>query len=227
MSDREHLIKVIRDKAAISQSVYDRTLAVFSSMKEILQEYSVEANELLEGSDRKIRFVYQDRGKFEAQVQVASDVLFFSMHTNTFLFCRDNEIWNSDYVKENNSNAYVGIISIYDFLADSLKYNRNDDEGYLVARIFVNREGKYMVEGKGQAGMPHNHFGDSTIDDNVLTDIFEKALEYAVGKFDLLVPPYDLAKRVSLEQINTKIEHSKLRTGKRLGYSFELDEDDQ
>lgn len=222
MSNREHLIELIRGKASVSQQVYDRTLAVFSSLKETLQEYAVEANELLEGTDRRIRFVYQDRGKFEAQVQVTTDVLFFSMHTNTFLFDSTSPVWETDYVKEDRNNAYSGIISIYDFLADSLKFNRSEDEGYLVARLFINKEGRYMVEGRKQNNMPHGHFSDEPIDDNVLTSIFENALEYSVGEFDLLVPSYDMAKVVSLEQINTKIEHSKLRTGKMLGRSFNL-----
>ncbi len=220
MGNREHIVEILKEKASLNQLVYEKTLSVFSELKDTLQEYSVEANEMLEGSERRIRFVYQDRGKFEAQVQIASDVLFFSMHTNVFTFDRGKSVWKSDYIISDKTNAYCGIINIYNFLADSLKYNRSEDQGYLVARIFINKEGKYMVEGKRQTKMPHGHFSDEPITEEILITIFENAISYSVTEFDLLVPPYDYSKLVTLEQINTKIDHSKIRTGKRLGFDF-------
>ena len=104
-------------------------------------------------------------------------------------------------------------------MADSFKYKRSSDEGYLIGRIFINRENQYFVEGKRQISMKHNSFGSKTIDRESLLNIIETAVSYAL-EFDLLVPPYDLVKIVSVDQMNTKIENSKLQTGKRLGYKF-------
>ena len=42
--------------------------------------------------------------------------------------------------------------------------------------------------------------------------------------FDLLVPPFDIVKVASVEQINDKIESAKLQTGKRMGYKFNSDD---
>ena len=53
--------------------------------------------------------------------------------------------------------------------------------------------------------------------------IIETAMDYAVD-FDLLVPPYDTVKVVTVDQLNTKIENSKMQTGKRLGYKFNSDD---
>ena len=89
----------------------------------------------------------------------------------------------------------------------------------LIGRIFINRENQYFVEGKRQISMKHNSFGSKTIDRESLLNIIETAVSYAL-EFDLLVPPYDLVKIVSVDQMNTKIENSKLQTGKRLGYKF-------
>ena len=42
--------------------------------------------------------------------------------------------------------------------------------------------------------------------------------------FDLLVPPYDLVKVASVDQINAKIESSRMQTGKRMGYRYNSDD---
>lgn len=224
MANKEEIVNTLRDKAALKQQIHDNTYAIFLELKEILQEYAVEANELLEGSDKRIKLIYQDRGKFEAQLQIAGDVLLFSMHSNVFVFDRDNIIWRNSYVEKDKDNAYCGVINIYNFLSDSLRYNRMEDEGYLVGRIFVNRENQYLVEGKRQVTARHDRFGQGVITAEALTDIIESSIRYAVAEFDLLVPPFDLVKQVSVEQMNTKIEHSRLSTGKRLGYQYRSDD---
>lgn len=223
MSQQEQIVTKLKSKAGLKQLVYDNTYNTMVSLKEILQEYAVEANELLDSSDRRIKLEYRDRGKFEAQLQVAGDILIFSMHTNVFCFERENIIWKNSYVEKNSENAYCGVINIYNFLSDSFKYNRASDEGYLIGRIFVNRENMYLVEGKRQVSYRHNSFGQSAISHEALTDIIESAIGYAID-FDLLVPPYDAVKIASVDMMNTKIENSKLQTGKRLGYKYNSDD---
>ncbi|MCC8062223.1 MAG: hypothetical protein LIO68_03135 [Rikenellaceae bacterium] len=221
---REQIIKTLKTKSALLQHIFDNTQQVFGQLKEILQEYAVEVNEQLEGvTDKRVKLEYRDRGKFEAQLQLAGDILIFSMHTNVFQFERENIIWQNSYVKQDKQNAYCGVINIYNFLADSFKYNRSADEGYLVARIFINRDFQYMVEGKRQVTYRHDNFGQGAITPQALTEIIENTMAYTLD-FDLLVPPYDAVKLVTVDQMNTKIENSKLQTGKRLGYQFRSDD---
>lgn len=222
-SKRSELIDTLKEKATIKQLVYDNTFNVMGDLKDILQEYAVEANELLEGSDRRIKLEYRDRGKHEAQLQLAGDILIFSMHTNVFQFERDNIIWKNSYVQKNKDNAYCGVIHIYNFLSDSFRYNRQSDEGYLIGRIFVNREMQYMVEGKRQVSFRHNSFGSAEITTGSLTEIVESAIGYVL-EFELLTPPFDTIKVASVDQMNTKIENSRLQTGKRLGYLYNSDD---
>lgn len=224
MSKREQIIETLLNKTTIKQVVFDKTFETFLKLKEVLQEYAVEINDSIEGVDRRIKLVYQDRGKFEAQLQVGGDMLIFSMHTNVFSFERSNPIWKNSYVEKEPLNAYCGVINIYNFLSDSLRYNRLDDQGYLVGRVFVNRDLHFFVEGKRQISARYDSFGQSQINDAALIDIIENCINYTVAEFDLLAPPYDLIKLASVEQINTKIEHSKLQTGKRLGYQFRSDD---
>jgi len=145
------------------------------------------------------------------------------MHSNTFEFDRNHPIWKNPYVQKNKNNSYSGIIHIYNFLADSFKYSRQDDLGYLVARIFINHENQYFVEGKRQMGMLFTNFGNEEITRDSLKKILFTAIQYS-QEFDLLVPPYDAVKIASVGQLEAKIQHSKIVTGKRLGFQFNSDD---
>jgi hypothetical protein len=43
-------------------------------------------------------------------------------------------------------------------------------------------------------------------------------------EFDLLVPPYDTIKIATVGQAEAKIQHSRMITGKRLGFQFNSDD---
>ena len=124
---------------------------------------------------------------------------------------------------EARENAYCGVISIYNFLSDSFRFNRNADEGYLIGRIFVNRERRYFVEGKEQRSVRAASFGTAEIDREALVAILEAAIGFALD-FDPLMPPYAENKRVTVDQFNTKMDNSKFVTGKRLGYDFDVED---
>ncbi len=220
---QEKIQNLLREKAVIKQKIYDNTLEVFNMIKDVLRDIEEDYNNSLKGVDKRVRLEYNDRGKYEAEIRVAGDLLIFSMHTNVFEFDRDHSIWKLSYVRDEVLNSYCGIINIYNFLADSFRYNRMEDLGYLIGRIFVNREYNYFVEGKRQMGFLYNNFGQAKIDKPALRRIIETAITYAL-EFDLLVPPYDVVKIASVIQLNTKIENAKLQTGKRLGFRFNSDD---
>ena len=207
----------------MKQLVYNNTFATFNLIKEVLHEMASDYNSAFKGIDKRVKLEYHDRGKFEAEIRIAGDILVFSMHSNVFQFDRDHNIWKLSYVKDNKNSSYCGIINIYNFLRDSFKYNRLDDLGYLIGRIFINRDYHYFVEGKRQMGFLYNNFGSATIDKEALINIIQSSILYTL-EFDLLVPPYDVVKIASVNQMNTKIENSKLQTGKRLGFKFNSDD---
>lgn len=196
---------------------------MLGKIKLVLRDLANEYNANLKNTDRRVRLEYRDRGKFEAEIRVAGDLLIFSMHTNVFEFDRDHAIWKLSYVKDDKFASYCGVINIYNFLVDSFRYNRIDDLGYLVGRIFINRDFHYFVEGKRQMGFLYNNFGTAVVDMKSLRQIVETAIMYSL-EFDLLVPPYDLVKIASVQQMNSKIESSNMQTGKRLGFKFNSDD---
>jgi len=221
---KPHILQAIIDRSNLSQRVYDNTYAVMTKLKEILHELAAELDEELEESlDERVRIEYRDRGKYEAHFIFGENLLIFSMHTDIFRFPDDDPVWDVDYVRSEPNNAFCGIVNVWNFLKDSFEHKRLGDEGYLVARIFVNREMQYFVEGKGQNAFPRGGFGRHAVDREGLARTIELAIDYALH-FDLLVPPYENQKVVAAEVFNTKMENSKMRTGKALGYEFTTDD---
>ncbi len=224
ISMRERILATIINKSTLKQQIFDNTFTTFNELKDVLFEIASELDDELDGKlDKRVRIEYRDRGKFEAQLQIASDLLIFQMQTDIFEFEDKHNIWQNEYVKENRDNSYCGVINIYNFLSDSFKFNRNADEGYLIGRIFINREKRFFVEGKRQTLVRPAAFGSEIISREALIAIMETAIWYAVN-FDLLMPTYEDRKRVTVDQFNTKMDNSKFVTGKRLGYDFNIDD---
>ena len=217
------IIGTLKEKSQLKQKVYDNTFESFCDVKEVLKGLAKELNGSLAGTDSRIRVEYTDRSNFDAQIKVAADILLFSMHSNIFQFDREHPAWKTAYVQKNKYNAYSGIINIYNFLADSFRYSRQDDLGYLIARIFINHEKQYFVEGKRQMGLLFTNYGNEEISKLSLQLIISTAIQYSL-EFDLLVPPYDTVKIATVGQAEAKIQHSRVITGKRLGFQFNSDD---
>ncbi|MDR2358807.1 MAG: hypothetical protein LBD87_03265 [Prevotellaceae bacterium] len=221
---RESILQNLSEKTQVKRKAYDATLEVFTQLKELLHELCNDTNETLEEKPEvPVRLEYRDRGKFEAEIKVAGDILIFSMHSNIFFFDRSHHVRQIPYVQNTPEAAYCGMINIYNFLADSFKYNRTDDLGYLIGRIFINKDKRFFVEGKRQSQYSYRTFGETTIDKDTITAIIETAILYSI-EFDLLVPPYHISKEATVGQMNTKIENARLQTGKRLGFAFNFDD---
>lgn len=217
------IIGTLREKSLLKQKVYDNTLEWFGVVKDILKNMAKDVNGSLGSVDSRIKMEYTDRSNFDAQLKVAGDILLFSMHSNIFQFDREHPAWKTPYIQKNKFNAYSGIINIYNFLFDSFKYSRLDDLGYLIARVFINHENQYLVEGKRQMGMLFSNYGNEAISRSALQVIISTAVQYSL-EFDLLVPPYDTVKIATVGQAEAKIQHSRVITGKRLGFQFNSDD---
>lgn len=220
----EAIYNLLVQKAALKQKIFDNTLTAFKWVKEIAQELEAEFNEKLKEQDKRILLKYRNVGMFQTELKVAGDMLIFYMHSNVFQFDRDHRIWKTKHVKQDYYASYVGIISIYNFLADSFRYSRNEDMGYLIARIFINKDNSFFVEGKRQRAYLSDNLPDQKVTKEAMRDVIESAILYSL-QFDLLVPPYDSVKVATVEQM---LEARKIGvpTGKRVGFSFRTDDID-
>jgi hypothetical protein len=216
---------LLRKKFELKSKVYENTFNVFQQFKSIMLEMTNQYRSNFKMDDLQVPFEFRDKSEFELELKFGSDILIFMMHTNVFEFSRDHEVTNTPYIREDLLRSYSGVINIYNFLADSFKYNRVNDIGYLIGRVFVNREMHYFIEGKREIGMLYNNFATSVIDREAAKLILESAIRYTVN-FDLLTPPYDSVKEVSVFDMQTTLDNMKLQTGKRLGFKFQADKDD-
>lgn len=226
VSADEQIIKTLTSKSTLKQQIYDNTNAAFRLLKNELFRITENLNGKLIHEDPRVQLMYVDHGEFTAELKVAGDLLIFSMHTNIFQFDRDHEIWKTEYIKDDPSAGYSGVINMYNFLSDSFKYNRMDDVGYLVARIFVNKNNHFFVQGKRQSGFNYTTLGANVLDQQSIQEIVEASVQYCLD-FDLLVPPYEAVKLVSVGQIHQNISDAKQTTGKRLGFQFKVDDVDR
>lgn len=207
-------------RSNFDQRVIDNTFTVLGGIKESLHELSAELDELLEDRlDDRIKIEYRDRGRFEAQMHVGEDIVLFSMHSNVFQFGTDDAVWSNPTLAADRSKGYCGVINIYNFLADSFRYNRQDDEGYLIGRLFVNHDNNFSVDGRLGEILSDMRFCDKVITREDIGLVVYAALNYSI-KFDMWVPPYDKVKVVTVDQFNTKLENPKIVSGKRLGHDF-------
>lgn len=221
---RESLVEALVIKSNVKQKVFENTRNSFILLKKVLKDLEQNYLELIKDKiPVSMLPVYKDKGPFEAEFKIGSDMLVFSMHSNVFEFDDKHPVWNMPYIKEDPLRSYCGTINLYNFLADSFKYNRLNDLGYLVARIFVNKDNHFFVEGKRQDAENVKDFAIDTISPGILRQIIETAIQYSI-EFDLLVPLYDQVKMATVDQMRQKMNHSKMTTGKRLGYAFNSDD---
>lgn len=222
---KEQIIATLKEKSVSKQQVYDQTKNAFKILKKELQDIVLKYNSELKDQDERIYLEYRDRGMFETEVKVAGDLIIFNMHSNVFEFPRNHEIWKDNYYMEQPIMTYSGIINIYNFLADSFKYNRLEDLGYLIGRLFVNKDGTFFIEGRRELGFNFPEFGKNKVNSTNIRELLESAIAYAL-KFDLLVPPYNDVKIVNVDHMKERINKSKMQTGKRLGFQYNAIEND-
>ena len=222
--DLTTLFTHLKSKGQLKQDIFDNTVNAFSTLSESAK--SMAENYQVSEIDKngRVPFVFKNKGNFEFEIKFGGDVLLFMMHSNVFEFPRDHQVFKTPYLKEDKDRSYCGIINIYNFLGDSFKYNRMNDLGYLIGRIFINKDNHYLLEGKRELGLLYNDFEKNTLDAENAGKIMYRAVEFTIN-FDLLTPPYQAVQQISVYDIRTTIDNMQLKTGKRLGFKFQADPD--
>ena len=221
---KKELVDLIFSKGELKHGIYDSTRETFELFRTTAKDVINQLKERNAHTEKDMRFDFIDRGDFEFEIRFASDTLVFMMYTNIFEFSRNHEVMKSAYIREDPERSYCGVIHIYNFLTDSFLYQRDSDLGYLIGRVFVNKDNHYFIEGKRELGMLYNNFNTSLISNESVQSIIESAIEYTTN-FDLLTPPYDEIKVVSVGEMRNNFDKKSIVTAKRLGFRFQADTD--
>ncbi len=219
MDTSKKIIDKLSKKAAIKQEVFRVSKAAFNSLKEVAQELSNDLEGQITPIDKNVEVKYTDKGEFEIEIKFSGDTLIFHMHTNTFSFDKTHQIWNSKYVKEDKYRAYCGVINVYNFLSDSFKYHRENDLGFLLGRIFINKDQHFFTDSTNKMGFLYNDFEHSVLNKDILKSIIEELMLNAMD-FELITPPFKDVQVVSVHQVMEMSKKMKLKTSKKLGYRF-------
>lgn len=214
---KEQIIKLLKEKSVMKQDVFRNTITSFEMVKQCVEEIASQLNKETQAIDKRLVVSSSETNNYATQLKVAGDMLEFFMHTNVFEFEKSHAMFRTGYVKQNEYNSYCGIINVYNFLSDSFKFNRLNDLGYLVCRIFINREMRFFIEAKGPIGIKYSSFSTEPINKEQLCEIINDLIIYAIT-FDLFTPPIEQIREVSVNEIQEKVSSINLRTGKRLGY---------
>jgi hypothetical protein len=213
--NRQTIKKLLEQKSSLKQDVSEEVQNVFHKLKTAIDvEIAAIKPSIL---DERIRLNAEEKGDSEIKVMIGSDAIIFQLHSNVFLLDDEHSLWDSDYIKKDEKRAYFGIIHIYNFLADSFIYNRVNDSGFLIGRIFVNHESHLMVEGKGQLDFLFKNPEKNDSSPEILKHIVQCSFSHALD-FDLLAPPYEAIEEISLGQILAISADLQMKTSKRLGF---------
>jgi hypothetical protein len=217
MTTKEEIFDVFHTKASTKQDVVVEAEKAFAMVKDVLKELCLSYAKTHKEKDHRVVVEFNEVGTHELRMRFGGDVLLFHMHTNIFNFDEAHSVRNTSYVKEDEMRAYCGVINIYNFLNDSFKYDRKNDLGFLISRIFVNKEGHFFVEGKKKLNTLYRDFMHDTISKEAVKHIVEQSILYALD-FDLQTPAFQKVELVSIGQMEKLTESSKLKTAKRLGF---------
>jgi hypothetical protein len=217
--------KLLCEKSNTKQQVFQITQNTFASLKKVMKEVSEDLFPCLVEDAPKVEVKYTEKGDFEAHLKFSGDTLVVMMHTNIFDFDESHYVLKNPYIKEDPMREFCGLIQIYNFLADSIKYNREQDIGYLIGRIFVNKEKHFFIDGKRPLSFLYSDIAKNQVTEEVLRNVIEEAMLFCLN-FDLLAAPLDAISYISVEQKNLMSYSSGMPTGKRLGFTMSGEQED-
>lgn len=222
----DSLCNLLITKGQLKQDIFGVTLETMQMFKDCAKGFEDFYRNNYADDHEDVTVLYTSKNQYQFQLKFAGDVLVFLMHSNIFEFSREHEVMRTPYIKEDRTRSYCGMIQIFNFLSDSFKYNRINDLGYMIGRILVNKEGHYYIEGKRELAQVLNNFSANEINKETVSEIIKSAITYTIN-FDLLVPDYEETKIITVDDMLQIEDQNLIKTGKRLGFRFEQDKNEE
>jgi hypothetical protein len=204
--------------SVVKQDVFENSYLIFEKLKDTAKNSSDFLRKEITETDPRVVVEYKDVNKNEFWLQFGGDILIFSLHTNVFSFDRSHSLFNTKYITENHARSYFCMIEVFNFLNDSIRYNRFRDIGEMVARVFVNIDNHFFVEGIGAMGSMFSDLSSQKLDDTAMHLILETAIVSSIS-YDLWAPPFSEVRFLPLQAILEKNGNSPRTTSKRLGFN--------
>jgi len=211
------ILEALSTKSSTKQLVARQNQAAFGELKQMLQTVAEELNANICTIDKSVVVEYSERSEREAMIRFSGDVLIFHQLTNAYTVDDRHELRKLSYIKEDPLRAFFGVINFYNFLNDSLLYNRLSDVGHLLGRIWINKDRHFFVEGKRQFSFLYNDLSRDVLDADKLRGIVENAMTYAID-YDLTAPPFVDVRELTVFQMQNISQELRVRKSPGLGY---------
>jgi hypothetical protein len=212
-----HIANLLLTKSGVKQVTYRNVCEAFRGLKQEAVQIIDEINSKTHTKDADITLSVVDISEQEFHVKVAGDLLAFFLHTNIITLGDDYAYNKSEYVMENLDRKFLGQINVYNFMADSLKYNRMHDPGYLVTRLMVNQENRFIVEGDKPINFLFESVSSKQLDQTDLNILVHLIITQAIEN-DLVAPPFNQIRGLTLQQkiANTEV----VGAGQKIGFQM-------
>jgi hypothetical protein len=211
----DHIQHLLESKSTGKQIAYKHIVEAFEQLAKESQRVTTELIKKTHVTDDDVTVHFKFINEQEFEIKLAGDLVIFVLHTNVVTFDENHEVMKDSYIRENPVNRYFGQIMIYNFMADSVKFARVNDPGYLVARLLINHQNRFVVEGQGGLKEMYNKISEKPVTVTDLNTIVQHALMIAIDN-DLIAPPFPDVHAITLHQ---KIEKtSELGAGQKIGF---------
>jgi len=223
------LRRFVEERSMLKRDVFELGKLRFSELKQLLKDEMGRLAKDMAKKDARLEIKFHDRNEYECGCTVAGDYILFHLHTNVFRLDADNgkdaPYPLTEYLRENSGRTYCAVINVYNFLADSFRYERNNDAGYLVTRIFINAENHFFTEGIASAGCGYEKFGESEFAGDAIPKVLRSVI-YEALNFEMIVPEYALVSEIALNDAVRSGGLTGYRTSKRMGFRLSSDPDE-
>ena len=217
MEDKlEAIFEGLKQKSTTKQTIFRNTQEVFEQMRMVATDIVTCLSKKITKVDSNVVIEYRNVNEFEFHIKFSGDLLIFVMHSNIVTFPDDHELMSNPYVEADFRRRFFGHIMAYNFMADSIKYNRMNDPGYLLARILINVEKHFYLEGVSELDLEYTDIAKNAVNEKALRVFIESAMIASVNN-DLVAPDIDDIKKISVKQ---KMDNQQVSRGQKLGFSF-------
>lgn len=223
-SQTEKIVELLKTKSIHQKEVFECTKKQFIHLREKAAGIVEHLRASTTDFSQLVSIGFKEKGEYYFEISIADDLLVFFMQSNVFEFDKSHYLWQTQYARKNDGVLLVGQISVYNFLADSLKFKRENDIGYPIARIFVNRQSHFFADGKGRMAQKHADFSNQVLDPQKCAEIILDLILFCLD-FDLYVPPFQQLPEISVAEVTKISDFMATTSGKKLGFKFNAEEE--
>lgn len=211
---------LLESKSSAKQVAYKHICKAFLILEEEAKSIVEELKRRANPADKDVTVEFNQVNKQEFDVKLAGDMLIFVLGTNIVTLEESHPILKDEYIQQNEVNRYFGQIMVYNFMAESLKYNRTNDPGYLLARLMINHENRFFIEGEREL-RDYNEISPNPITEDDLKMFVKIVLKMAIEN-DLVAPAFTEVKAITLNQ---KRDHTlELGGAQKIGFRMSYEQ---